>query len=200
MKEPALDTPTIELLERCRQKNTDAMAAIVARFRPWAVQFAASMLGDADLAEDAVQDALITAFQRLDDLRQDAAFKAWFRQIVRTEVCRILRRGSETLIGDRIDQPSGAPSPRENLERKELADLVRQTVDKLPPKQRQATEEFYFEERSCSEMAAMFEVSVNTIKSRLYGARSQLRDMLSGFTSTEHPPQPGSHPSKSKRR
>ncbi|MHC4551712.1 MAG: RNA polymerase sigma factor, partial [Planctomycetota bacterium] len=74
-----------DLLERCQHGDPAAYQAIVRRFQGKGLDLASSLIGDRHLAEDAVQNAFLTAFSRMDQLREPAAFAGWFRQIVRTE-------------------------------------------------------------------------------------------------------------------
>ena len=81
-----------ELLARCAEGDQSAVAVLVRRFRSYAMDLAVHMLDDRHLAEDAVQEAFLTALMRLEDLRTPAAFPGWLRQIVRTRATRIRRR------------------------------------------------------------------------------------------------------------
>ena len=74
-----------ELLARCRRGDGQAVRTLVQRFGDSVRALARALLDDEHLAEDAVQAALLTAVQRLDQLRQPEAFAGWLRQIVRTE-------------------------------------------------------------------------------------------------------------------
>ena len=108
-----------ELLARCQRGEEDAIGALVQRFRVWAVDFAAALIEDRQMAEDAVQEGFLKALRRLPELRDPKAFPGWFRQIIRTETNRILRKQRERPNGDGSDLVS--PSlPPENKRRKNI--------------------------------------------------------------------------------
>src|SRR5437763_10117781 len=72
--------------------DTEAFGRIVRRFQDMAVGYAASLLGDFHLAEDAAQEAFLEAWRDLPQLREPAAFAGWLRRIVFKQ-CHRLTRG-----------------------------------------------------------------------------------------------------------
>jgi RNA polymerase sigma-70 factor (ECF subfamily) len=71
-----------ELVERARRGDRDAFASLVAMSSDRMFATAARILRDANLAEDALQGALITAWQSLPTLRDPARFEAWLRRLL----------------------------------------------------------------------------------------------------------------------
>jgi RNA polymerase sigma factor (sigma-70 family) len=167
-----------ELLARCRRGDADAAAILVARFQPRAVEFAAALLGDEHLAEDAVQSAFVKALGRLNDLREADAFPGWFRQIVRTEALQLLRQRSTT--SPPADE-SVVADPSDAAGREELRELVRSALAALPPRGRETAELFYLDELDCPEVARRLDVPTGTVKRRLHDARKKLRALLLGY-------------------
>jgi RNA polymerase sigma factor (sigma-70 family) len=84
-----------ELVARCRTGDREAFGALVERTRAWALRYARSMLNGDLRAEDAVQEAYLVAWTRIDSLRNDEAFIAWLRCLIRTQVNRIARRRAD---------------------------------------------------------------------------------------------------------
>jgi len=174
-----------ELLDRCRTGDETAVSALVRRFRPWAIALAKGILEDRDLAEDAIQEAFVTALARLDDLREPEAFAGWFRRILRTEANRILRKRREVYLEDEPLSPVGEESVRRRLHRETLQRMVREAVASLSSTQRQTAELFYLEEKTCAEIADFIRIPVGTVKRRLHDARRQLRARLAGILEGE---------------
>jgi RNA polymerase sigma factor (sigma-70 family) len=168
-----------ELLARCRRGDADAAAILVARFQPRAVEFAAALLGDEHLAEDAVQSGFVKALGRLNDLREADAFPGWFRQIVRTESLQLLRRRSTTTALPAHE--SVIADPRDAVAREELREIVRTALAALPPYGRETAELFYLDELDCPEVARRLDVPTGTVKRRLHDARKKLRALLLGY-------------------
>ena len=74
-------------------ERNEAFGQLVKHFQDMAYGCAYALLGDVQLAEDAAQEAFITAYRELNQLQEPKAFGGWFRQIVRTQ-CVHLTRGN----------------------------------------------------------------------------------------------------------
>ncbi len=77
-------------------RRLEAFGQIVQRFQDMAYGCAYAVLGDFHLAQDAAQEAFLTAYRRLADLRQPRAFPPWLRRIVLSQCSRITRRKRPT--------------------------------------------------------------------------------------------------------
>jgi RNA polymerase sigma-70 factor (ECF subfamily) len=187
-----------ELLARCRAGDEPAIGALVRRFQPWATALASGILDDPDAAEDAAQEAFLVALDRLDDLREPEAFAGWFRQIVRAQAHRVLRKRREvSSLDDQSDLPAPTESVRDRLDAESLRRTVREALAALSTTRRQTAELFYLEEKSCSEIADTLRIPLGTVKRRLHDARNELRNLLLG--SMESTPPPPTSPSPSSR-
>jgi len=185
-----------KLIEQCRAGDEQAVATLVARFCVYGRDLAGALLGDDHLAEDAVQESFLTALRRLEDLREPAAFPGWFRQIVRSQCNRILRKQKERLQPELPEQPANAPSPLQQVGRDERTAQVRAALAALPPVNRQSAELYYLAELKCAEIATRLDVPTGTVKRRLHDARSQLRTMLLGHIPTWDARRPPATPRK----
>ncbi len=161
-------------------KRLGAFGKIVLRFRDMAYGCAYALLGDFHLAEDAAQEAFLTAYRQLPQLRRPQAFPGWFRRIVISQCRRITRRKSLPTTG--LDAaaalPSTAPQPPQNLERRETKDKVLAAIAALPGHQRMATTLFYINGYSQKDVAEFLEVPLTTVKKRLADSRARLKERM----------------------
>lgn len=147
------------------------------------------VLGDQAAAEDATQDAFISAFKHIRSFR-GGSFKAWLLRIV-TNACydqlRVKQRRPTASLDALLLEPDdpapgidrAAPeSPQEWAERRELGMLIQKSLETLPPDQRMTLVLVDIEGLSYEEAAQATGANVGTIKSRLSRARAQLRDVL----------------------
>ncbi len=178
-----------ELLARCTRGDEHAVRELVDRFSRSAQSLARAILNDDHLAEDALQNSFLAALRRLGQLRDSRAFPGWFRQIVRTEACRVLRRRREPAMGAVNEAAAGDAAPDTDAQAAELRSIVREVVKRLPPAKSQTTELFYFEQHSCAEIAELLDIPTGTVKRRLHDARQRLRSMLLGYVSEDEPPE-----------
>lgn len=147
------------------------------------------VLGNQGEAEDATQDAFISAFKHVRSFR-GGSFKAWLLRIV-TNACYDQLRGKQrkptssldALLVDPDDPAPGmdraAPdSPQEAAERQELNAAIQKGLSDLPPDQRITLVLVDIEGLSYEEVAESTGANVGTVKSRLSRARAHMRDFL----------------------
>jgi RNA polymerase sigma factor (sigma-70 family) len=170
----------VEVLERCRKGEQAAYEEIVRRFQNKALDLAGALIGDKHLAEDSVQSAFLKAFCRLRQLRQAEAFPGWFKQIVRTEALKVIRKNDKSRQ-EIVEQDGNQLSPIEKIEQEELRQIVRKSLSELPRDNRQTAELFYLDEQSCAKIANILNIPTGTVKRRLYDVRQKLQDVLGGY-------------------
>ena len=161
-----------------RADKQNAFAEIVQRFQDLAFGCAYAVLGDFHLAEDAAQEAFLSAWRNLDQLRQPEAFPGWFKRIVLTQCNRMTRGKRLDLVS--LDAILEAPSPDGDpflaYEQVERQIRVYAAIRALPEHERMATALFYISDYSQNEIAEFLEVPVTTVKKRLFDARKKLRE------------------------
>ncbi len=172
-------TDVAELVASSRSSDAEAFAELVRRHQDMAVGFAVMILGDFHLAQDASQEAFLEAYQRLDQLREPAAFGGWLRRIVFKRCDRITRRKRPPMVN--LDAAAAVPDPAATQEQAEARDMRRQVLDairSLPPAVGETTLLYYFGQRNQREVAAFLEVPVGTVKRRLHEGRKLLQGRL----------------------
>ena len=134
-------------------------------------------------AEDAVQEATLRAVRYLPTLRDENA-RAWFLTIVR-RVCWNLLSGSRADTADTVSIDAvplqlfdDRDTPDISAERMQTQEMVRDAVDQLPPLLREAIVLRELQSLSYAEIAAITEVPVGTVMSRLSRGRARLADLL----------------------
>lgn len=125
---------------------------------------------DADV-EDAVQEAVLRAWEKLDSLREPQYFRTWLTRILIRECSRLRRNGSRIVPLDELPEPA-APDGGE----------VWTELQSLPEPLRLPALLHYVEGYSVAETGALLRIPAGTVKSRLSRARSVLRLELEGLT------------------
>jgi len=170
-----------------------AFCELVRIFQDMAYACAYAVLGDFYLAEDAAQEAFISAWQKLGQLRQPEAFAGWFRRIVLTECNRLTRgkRPRTMSLDEGANLHTSLADPQTAIERDELTKAVFMAIKKLSLNERMVVVLFYVKEYSQNEISAFLDLPLTTVAKRLYSAKVRLRAMmLDGFKNdlTAHRP------------
>jgi len=160
--------------------DVEQYAVLVRRYKDRYARYATRMLGSADAAEDAVQDALIRAYDRLAQCRDPENFAGWFFLILRNRCFAERRRDRRA---DGLDQASAVTAPdasHVSLEREERVRSVEQALLHLTPEQREVFVLKHVEELSYDEIAARVGTGVPALKMRMHRAYDRLRELLGG--------------------
>jgi RNA polymerase sigma-70 factor (ECF subfamily) len=152
------------------------------------------VMGEADLAADATQDAFISAYKKLSQYT-GGNFRAWLARIVKNhcfDALRYQQRRPAASLEDLILEPGDRgiaafegehlPNPEEILERTEVVAWLELAIQQLPVNQRTTLVMADIHEYSYEEIAALMEVELGTVKSRLFRARRKLRELLQDKT------------------
>jgi RNA polymerase sigma-70 factor (ECF subfamily) len=182
-------TAEAELLLRAGRGDEAAFLLLYERHRTPVFRFACRMLGSATQAEDVTQECFLSVLRRPEAFRAErASLRTYLCAIARHLALKQLRkRGQETLLDDPPEPapgvaPSGGQDPLGRLIETETAEAVRDAVLALPPLQREAVVLFEYQEMSLADVAAVCDVDVGTVKSRLHRARERLRRALTRET------------------
>jgi RNA polymerase sigma-70 factor, ECF subfamily len=186
MDEPAL------ILE-AQHGNLEAFNSLVLAYQDALYNTALRILGDEDLAEDAAQDAFLSAFRALNSYR-GGSFRAWLLRTVTNACYDELRRKKrrpttplepETADGEDVESPRWLTdphaSPEESLDQAELEHAIQHCLENLPTDFRTVIVLADIQGLDYTEIATVVRTPLGTIKSRLARARLRLRECLQGF-------------------
>lgn len=159
----------IQLVKRAMKSDTDAFLELMERNSLAMYKVARGILNNDEDAADAIQDTILTCFEKLHTLKKPEYFKTWMIRILINE-CNSIRRhySNLNLQEDFADIPQSDVSIAE-FEFKEMLE----TVDE---KYRVVLILHYVEGFKLSEIAAILELNENTVKTRIARARQQLRE------------------------
>ena len=165
-----------QLVEAARCGDAVAINALLLHYQPDLARFARTVCATPEDAEDAVQQALWIASQKIGTLRLAAAFTSWLFRVIKNECYRLLRRGKREapLLAAGAAQ---YVEEQANLQATLAGDLVK-AIASLEPIYRQVVIMRDMQEMTAPQVAATLGITVDAVKSRLHRARTQLRVML----------------------
>ena len=163
-----------ELVRRAQQGDAEAFDSLARMVGDRCLAVAVRILRDVDLAEDAVQTALIAAWRELRALRDPSRFEPWLHRIL-TNACYVeARRRRRWAEGPRILPVPVASSPDEYLTVDDR-DLLERAFRRLTVEQRAVLAFHHYLGLSIAEVADRIDIPVGTAKSRLHHATRVLR-------------------------
>lgn len=166
------------LVMAAQNGDTRAFETLFRVYNPALKRFAYRLCSDEQLAIDAVQEAWITLSKTLRRLRDPRGFRIWAYKTVRwrtTDMARRLPPKSEPL--DSLPENAAATPSSEPIA---TSDQLAVLLKALPVGERQILALFYLEEMKITEIAAVLDIPVGTVKSRLNTARTHLREKQPG--------------------
>ncbi len=172
------------LLERMQRDDLDAFEAFFMRYRTPIYRTAYGLTGDAQAAEEILQDTFARAYQRRHVLRSDVSPLPWLHRVA-LNLC-YSRLGRRRLPSSPIEDAvvglvrDRATEPAEHAEQQELRRIVRDGVAHLPPKHQSVVILYYLHGLSLQETAELLDIRLGTVKSRLHYALRALRTRLEG--------------------
>jgi RNA polymerase sigma-70 factor (ECF subfamily) len=191
---PSADTRADDyapLVRAAASGDVDAMDRLLRRAQGIARRFSLAVCGDADDAEDALQEALLRTYRSTRQLKNASAFRPWLYRVVRN-ACLVSRRKRvhEPARIESLDAPSSAGSetrfevadPGRDPERLAHDALVRgrlrEALAGLPRAQRAVLFLRDMEGLSTREVASVMGISEDNVKTRLRRARAALKTRL----------------------
>lgn len=172
------DVDDLELLRRSGEDRA-AFGELVRRHQAFVHGAALRITRDPILAEDLAQDAFVRAFKARDRFRGDAAVRTWLYRIATNLALNAVTRTREKpVLTDEHLVAAVAPGPAEAVVDDDQRRWVRGAVDRLPAVYRDALVLYEYEDLSYEAIATRLEIPVNTVRTRIFRARAELRRML----------------------
>jgi RNA polymerase sigma-70 factor (ECF subfamily) len=184
------------LIDRCRQGEIQAFGLLVAKYQDRVFNLVRRMCSRQADAEELAQEVFLRALERLDQFRGHSQFYTWLFRIAANMVLSHRRKNRRMQIlplGDREDcEPGGDAALRSAAGRQnagpEAAAISAETTQRVAEALERLDEEHRvivilrdMEDMDYAAIAAVLDVPIGTVKSRLHRARSLLREKLAGL-------------------
>jgi RNA polymerase sigma-70 factor (ECF subfamily) len=170
------------LVARVVAGDRAAFGILVQRYAAVARRVARAALGNAEDADDAAQDAMLSALVKLDQYDARRPFGPWLLRIVANAATD--RRRRRTVRHAQPLDPgltAGGPRPDTIAERRALSERLRQALAELPERRRVAVVLFDVEGYSHAEIAGILGIPEGTVRSEVFHARRRLRALLADW-------------------
>ena len=166
-----------ELIRRTREGYIEAFSILVQRYHKPLMILSMRYTNDIYSAEDVVQDSFLKAFEKLSTFQFRSAFKSWMYRIV-VNTAKNKLRGKKYMVDiDDVVIPFAAVSELTVIER-QLARQVKELVDQLPDKQRQALELRVYKDKTFKEVASDMDCPYDTAKANYRHGLLKIREQM----------------------
>ena len=170
-----MDRPVEQLVDEilvmdCQRGSVKALEILVSRWQKRLWQYAYNLTSNADASWDITQESWLSIIKGLRKLQDPARFKAWAYRITTNKSIDWIRKSKavkQTSI-DEIEQQQSSPKKDTGL--KEL-------LEKLDVEKKVVLNLYYFEQLTVSEISVALKIPKGTVKSRLYSARRELKEL-----------------------
>jgi len=179
-----------KLIRAGQRGDQQAVEALFSRYQRPLFQTALRVLGNAEDAEDALQDGLLSAFRNLKRFEGRSQFSTWLTRIV-INAALMRRRSAKARPAVSLDETpredelpateryaDDGPTPEQVFAGTEIREMINSNLDELSPLLRTAFLLREVEGYSTGEAAKKLGVTENTLKARLWRARHQLANRL----------------------
>lgn len=186
--EQALTDDDLPLLERVLTGDTQAFEEIVGRHKVRVYRATFAITGNAQDAEEAMQDAFMKAYQHLHEFQRASKFSTWLTRIAVNEGLQRRRRRKPTVsIDEVISNEDGVmpkqfedwhDTPEKIYSKQQTREIVERAIQSLKPIYREVFVLRDVQGLSTEETAEALGVSIANVKSRLLRARLMMRELL----------------------
>ena len=168
-------------ITRCQDGDREAFRVLVDRHKDVLYGTALLMTGNRAMAEEAVQEAFLSAWRGIRGFRRGRPVKPWLTRILVNGVLAGKRRRSIPTVPIVDSGGNGDPSISDQTDAIESRLVLRQALDKLDEDQKRIVVLRYFAELTVPEIAETTGTREGTVKSRLHRALAKLREHLEEF-------------------
>lgn len=168
-----------EVCEAVLNGNTQAFAILASKYQKRVYMLGLSFFDNTDDCEDFVQDVMLKAYSALGTFRAEAPFATWLMRIAyNTAINSAKKRRSYTSLADGTEIEYRGDNPEEKHLNECIILSVREAVNSLLESYRICIDLYFFYDMSYTDIAAVTELPLNTIKSHIFRAKKILREYL----------------------
>ncbi len=169
-----------DLIEGCRQNNRKSQLQIYNLYYKAMYNTAFRIVKNSAEAEDVMQEAFLTGFQKIDDYKGEASFGSWMKRIVINRAIDQLKKEKEKISIEEagIDLPADDPTENYLEVLSYKTEQIRMGIEQLGDDDRMIMSLFLLEGYDHEEISQVLDISNNASRTRYSRARTRLRDWL----------------------
>lgn len=172
---------TRTLVMQLQSGDQEALQPLMKRTYDRAYRLAVAICRDRHLAEDVVQEAFLSVFRSIHQLRDPLAFQTWLARIVDNRCRKVMGKRRSVILDEEEREKVADKTSTDGLERKVAGRMnLNQAMEQLTDQHRQVLTLREVMGYTYDEIADILQVPLGTVRSRLAGARRNLAALLQG--------------------
>lgn len=167
------------LIEKCKQHDRKAQMELYRKYCDGMFIVANRYMKDTAAAEDALQEAFIKAFQKLDQFKGDVTFGAWLKRIVINRCLDVIKSRKMELdtMDDRVLHIADSDEEWQVADETTVEEVYA-AIEKLPDKYREVMKLYLLEGFDHQEISEIMNISESASRTNLHRGKIQLKKML----------------------
>jgi len=171
----------LRLIARVGCGDGEAFDALYRKYQTRLTRFLANLVRQPHIVEEVLDDTLMVVWQRAGDFKGQSKLSTWIFAIAYRKAMKALRKYDAPIEDYEAEsRASREASPEEAFGQTRLHRLLKSAMDELSPDHRGVVELTYFQDLSYREIAEIMDCPVDTVKTRMFYARRQLKRRLDG--------------------
>ena len=177
------DLTDSDLIKACIPNNEEAFVVLYQRYENRVFQYLMTIMNEATLAEETLVEVMLAIWKGLNSFKGQSKVSTWIFGIAHHKAVDALRKVTSQQRGgipleDIADTEGSNENPMEDAQQKGMALLTNQGLMTLSSDHREILHMAFYEELSYPEIAELLGIPVNTVKTRVYYAKQQLKKRL----------------------
>lgn len=170
----------LDLFARLRDGDRGAFETLYRHYRPRLSRFLLSLTQRRQIVEEVLDDTLMVVWSRPETFNGASRLSTWIFAIAYRKMLKALRIDEPIEDTDAMGRASPDPGPDQRLNEQRVHELLLRAMGELSPNHRAVVDLTYFHEMSYRDIAEIMDCPVETVKTRMFHARRQLRRILAG--------------------
>lgn len=180
----SIDPAVTDAVERLKNGEEDAFAVLYAHTHSYVYSRARYLMHNEQRAQDLMQEVYLAAYQNIQSLKDNESLFGWLAGITFRQGTKMLRKEHGEILAAEGQEaffeelPDEEEETEEEYVRQEDARAIRACIARLSEEQRTVILAYYYDHLKIEDIAQLLDLSVGTVKSRLYLARKHLRKYI----------------------
>ena len=178
-------------MKACVPNNEEAFVALYQRYEKRVFHYLMTVINDSTLAEETLVEVMLAIWKGLSTFQGQSKASTWIFGIAHHKAVDTLRKVTnqqrgQVLLDEVIDKTESNENPFNDAQQQQRSAFIKQALTTLSPDHREILHMAFYEDLSYPEIAELLDIPVNTVKTRVYYAKQQLKKGLKNQGVTEN--------------